>query len=140
MTSLENLCDKMQKDHNSVEKTPSETDVLNEKLSNIALANYEFSIFISNTSPAIKCRNSPFRKNIFKFKQEPIIQSLILNKNKGKEISFANLCNMMITYIYTNNLFIGNGIIKCDPFLKMVTKCDNINYFELMKNLRHIII
>jgi hypothetical protein len=86
-----------------------------------------------------ECRSSPFRDVKFRLKNPPTIRCPILEKNKGCPVSFSKICNMLVTYISMNKLFLDSGIIKCDDFLKSIIGADSTTFFLIVKNLRHII-
>jgi hypothetical protein len=144
MASQENICDeisdKIHKDLITDNKTHDETYDLDNKLNECRLSNYEFNLFKSKSVISIICCNSPFRKIKFKFNDNPIIEYPLLIKNAGRIITFSNLSKLILSYIIRHKLFFGNGIIICDPFLKMATDRDSINFFDLMKLFRKIII
>ena len=138
MTSFQNLYDKLNKQIQIVEDSLTITKEIRNNLPSSALT-------INDTSSVDKtviyrCRNSTFGKNVFYFKSYPTIKHNILECRKNQPITFKQLCNLLTTYIFSNNLYnSANNSIICDNFLKLITDNDETTFFILLKNLRKII-
>ena len=84
-------------------------------------------------------RDSSFRKIQFKFKKTPALQHPLLESQKGKIITYENLCTLVREYIYKNGLLEANGLIRCDAFLKQICGADTITFIGLLRNFNRII-
>jgi hypothetical protein len=91
-----------------------------------------------NTSSFYK---SIFRNNVFKFADPPLISNPILESKKGTAIRFCDLCAMVRSYIYQNNLLTEDGTIKCDSFLKsIVENSETTTFFKIVAGFRRILV
>jgi len=93
------------------------------------------------TTTLVSYYKSPFRNNTFQFADPPTINSVLLESKKGTRIRFCDLCALMRSYIYQNDLLIEDGTIKCDSFLKsIVENTDTTSFFKLAAGFRKILV
>jgi len=113
-------------------------DRLKNKLSEVENT-IEYEIPNDNALAKNECKSSPFRNVKFRLKNPPTISHPLLEKHKGHPISFTKICNMLVSYITLNKLYLESGNIKCDGLLKSLTGFETTTFFLLVKNLRHLI-
>jgi len=122
-----------------IKKTLIKTNSKRTKLQNTILSINDLNS-TKNQITAFTCRDSLFRDVKFRFKPKPKIDHILLESYKNKPIKFSDLCTLLVQYIQTHGLFIENGIVRCDDFLKSITHCDEASFFTILKNIGQIIV
>jgi len=139
MVSLQNLYQKLEKQIQTVEEALKITDDVHCKLSNLTLIKNDLTQSYKSDA-ATSCRESEFRRHVFKFKNYPSIKNNLLEYRKGTKIKYMELCKLLTQYIFSNNLYdYENNHIICDELLKLITGCNTISFLLLLKNLGQII-
>ena len=85
---------------------------------------------MSDLSTIVQLRDSDFRHNFFYFKK---------SFAKGGAL-YKETCKQLTNYIVKNGLFLPDGSIKCDVFLKRYCNTDVVSFFTLAKHLTLIYI
>lgn len=88
-------------------------------------------LFISNFS------KSRFRNHHFKYLEENAIP--YFKERAGQAVKYSELCKLICDYIRINNLYLSNGNIKCDLFLKRISEKDSVSFIWLLNKFRMIL-
>ena len=80
---------------------------------------------------------SRFRKKHFAFKSDGPIKMFAEKANT--KVQFAELCKLLRDYISTNSLYLDNGWISCDDFLKNFTGKETVSFVWLVSQFRLIL-
>lgn len=83
-----------------------------------------------------RCRQSPFLKYKFRLKTDCFADSFA---NKSSVVTYSGLCDLIVSYLIKNGLFLGDGIIKCDAVLGQFIEEGSVDFFSLAKHFRRII-
>jgi hypothetical protein len=80
---------------------------------------------------------SRFRNHHFKY----LVQNSIpyFNERAGKKIKYSDVCKLICEYVKSNNLYIDNGTIKCDDFLKQLSGRDTVTFIWLLSKFSMIL-
>ena len=84
-------------------------------------------------------RDSTFRKVQFQFQKNPVVSHPFLESQKGKKITYENLCTLVREYIYKNGLMRDGGVIQCDAFLQQICRAETTTFIGLLQNFNRII-
>ena len=82
--------------------------------------------------------NSRFRQNKFQYKSDGPVP--YFNVLEGQKVKFSNLCLLLCDYIVNNSLYLDNGLIKCDDFLRSFCGKDTVSFIWLVSQFRRILI
>ena len=77
----------------------------------------------------IQLRDADFRYNIFQYKETFVKGSVV----------YREVCSRLRNYIIENGLFLPNGSIKCNEYLRNYVDSDIISFFTLTKLLRLVL-
>jgi len=80
---------------------------------------------------------SRFRNHHFKYLEQNNIP--YFNERAGKTVKYSDLCKLICEYIRINNLYLSNGNIKCDEFLKHISERDSVSFIWLISRFRMIL-
>jgi hypothetical protein len=84
-----------------------------------------------------RCRKSPFLKYKFRLKTDCFADSFA--NIKSSVVTYSGLCDLIVSYLIKNGLFLGDGIIKCDAVLGQFIEEGSVDFFSLAKHFRRII-
>jgi hypothetical protein len=77
--------------------------------------------------------NSDFRYSYFKYRQE------FVNSGFGEGALYKQVLSNLRIYLTKHNLYLADGFIQCDEFLKLHLCDDKISFFKLAAGLRRIL-
>jgi hypothetical protein len=128
----------MNQEENSVEKLDctevnvDESNLSKEDVDTIVLPKCDLLI-PHNNKILLVCQQSPFLNYRFRFKAD------YFTENKNSVVTYRDLCNILVSHLVKNGLFIGEGIVKCDTVLQQIIKEGSVDFFTLAKHFRDII-
>jgi len=85
-----------------------------------------------NNNNDLHIRDSEFRHNYFKFKEG----ALKVGGNEGS--LYKDVLARLRIYIFKNKLFLQEGLIKCDEFLRVYCESETVSFFKLAAALRRV--
>ena len=80
---------------------------------------------------------SRFRNRHFKYLENNNIS--FFNKLAGIKVRFSEVCKLLCNYIIQNSLYLDNGLISCDPFLKSLVGKETTTFMFLLAKFRLIL-
>lgn len=85
-------------------------------------------------------KGSKFRHIRFRFYKKAQIPNKLLIDKEDSTVTYKELCEMLRFYISSNSLYLHEGTIKCDKFLRELSgKKETLTFFELVKCFHKII-
>ena len=84
--------------------------------------------------------SADWRTSVFQFHRKPRIDSPLFKARAGTSISYADLCQLLRTYIIDHTLVLPSGQIRCDSLLKALTGSDEASFFEIAKRFTSIVL
>lgn len=103
----------------------------NKNRDGVILERKENPILVDNFS------KSRFRNNHFKYLEQSTIP--YFNKLAGIKVRFSEVCKLLCNYIIQNSLYLENGLISCDPFLKTLVGKETTTFMFLVAKFRLIL-
>lgn len=122
----------LKKQIEAVEKTLKETDEITNKIINENKASSATikKSKVNKTNKVIYLRDSEFRYNYFSYKD---------GFSEGGAL-YKDVWSKLRNYIAMNSLYLEDGNIKCDDFLKKYCKSETTSFFKLAAAFRRILL
>ena len=103
----------------------------NEKHNGVILEKKVGPVLLDNFS------KSRFRQRHFKYQDN--IQIPYFNSLTGLKARFSEVCKLLCNYIIQNSLYLENGLIRCDDYLKSVIGKETTTFLFLVSKFRLIL-
>lgn len=84
--------------------------------------------------------SADWRTSVFQFHRKARIDNPLFKARAGTSISYADLCQLLRSYIIDRQLVLASGKIRCDPLLKALTGLDEASFFEIAKRFTSIVL
>ena len=84
--------------------------------------------------------SADWRTTVFQFHRKARIDNPLFKARAGTSISYAELCQLLRTYIIDHQLVQPSGRIRCDPLLKALTGASEVSFFEIAKRFTSIVV
>lgn len=84
--------------------------------------------------------SADWRATVFQFHRKARIDNPLFKARAGTSISYAELCQLLRSYIIERQLVLPSGRICCDHLIKALTGLEEASFFEIAKRFTSIVV